>query len=339
MRRPGNRITTSTCHQPPDRVALGGVGEEGGEMSLVLAVVGLLLFLFVALWALQDRLLYLPLIPGIGAAGVWNRDPGENREDSQRDPGFYGLRHTSVMIASDTPGVDLHAWIVFAQDVEDTSACPTLVFWHGNAGNIGHRLPFVDDICQFTGCNIVCVEYRGFGLSGGSPSETALIQDAVRVVNFLKTRDDIDGDNLFAMGRSLGGAVAIGMAADFAKRDGSVPLRGVIIENSFLSVPRLVQDRLAMVFPDNDVAKMVSRLLVWLSWNSAARVKKLPGDLPMLFLSGEDDEIIPSAHMLDLHVYAASKKKSLISIPRGDHNYTWCRPGYFQSIKHFVRPR
>jgi len=84
---------------------------------------------------------------------------------------------------------------------------PTIIYFHGNAGNISHRLHTVKDLYKHVKCNILLVSYRGYGQSEGSPSEHGLICDAEAALNFIYERKDINHDKVFVFGRSLGGAV------------------------------------------------------------------------------------------------------------------------------------
>jgi pimeloyl-ACP methyl ester carboxylesterase len=94
------------------------------------------------------------------------------------------------------------------------------------------RLVNIRGLFTCTGCNILMVEYRGYGTSEGEPSEDGLKLDAQAALDYLHdARDDVDGRQIFAFGRSLGGAVAIWLAHKNPRR-----LRGIMIENSFTSI-------------------------------------------------------------------------------------------------------
>jgi len=108
------------------------------------------------LYNAQDMLLYFPDQPTSSRIFV-------------ETPALYGLGYESVYIRSHD-GTQLHALFVHhSSSVNNTS--PTVVFFHGNAGNIGHRLPNVQSMCLHNNINVLLVEYRGFGKSRGSPSE------------------------------------------------------------------------------------------------------------------------------------------------------------------------
>ena len=108
-------------------------------------------------------------------------------------------------------GTQLHLFLV-KQPGEQSKKVPTVLYFHGNAGNIGHRLLNVQGLYTSIGCNVALVEYRGYGRSEGSPSEEGLYMDAQAALDFLLTRQDIATDKIVVFGRSLGGAVAIDLA-------------------------------------------------------------------------------------------------------------------------------
>ena len=94
---------------------------------------------------------------------------------------------------------------------------PTVLYLHGNAGNIGHRLVNVQGLYNSIGCNVALLEYRGYGRSEGTPSEEGICMDAQAALDFLLTRSDINTEKILVFGRSLGGAVAIDLATRLKK--------------------------------------------------------------------------------------------------------------------------
>lgn len=119
----------------------------------------------------------------------------------------------------------LHAYFIRHPEGKG-NAVPTLVYFHGNAGNIGGRLQNCSGIYNQLQCNILIVgkcsvvrkseskvipililEYRGYGLSNGTPSEKGLYIDARAAVDYLYTRHDLDHSQIVLFGRSLGGGV------------------------------------------------------------------------------------------------------------------------------------
>lgn len=98
---------------------------------------------------------------------------------------------------------------------------------------MGHRLQNVTGLFHTCQCNILIIDYRGYGLSTGSPTETGLRADARAAFDYLFTRHDLDLNQICIFGRSLGGAVAIDLAADTLY---SQKIMGVILENTFTSI-------------------------------------------------------------------------------------------------------
>ena len=91
----------------------------------------------------------------------------------------------------------------------DAATKKLLIYFHGNAGNIGSRLPNIQLIVKKCNTNVLILAYRGYGDSEGTPSEEGLKLDADATLEYAQSRDDIDNDRIFVFGRSLGGAVAI----------------------------------------------------------------------------------------------------------------------------------
>lgn len=145
---------------------------------------------------------------------------------------MHGLPYESVNIRTNSK-VTLHGyWIRHLGD--KGRHVPTFIYFHGNAGNLGHRLQNTSQIFNYLHCNILMVEYRGYGLSTGSPNEKGFYIDARAAMDYLLNRHDLDHQQIILFGRSLGGAVVIDLAADpiYGHK-----IMGIIIENTFTSIP------------------------------------------------------------------------------------------------------
>lgn len=154
-------------------------------------------------------------------------------------PSMYGLPFESVNIRS-TDNVTLHAfWI--RHNGEKGGFVPTMIYFHGNAGNIGHRLQNAHGFFHTCQCNILLVEYRGYGLSTGIPSERGFCADARSAIEYLHTRHDLDLNQIVLFGRSLGGAVAIDLAVD---SEYSQKIMCLIVENTFTGIPEMAVELL-----------------------------------------------------------------------------------------------
>ncbi|OWF36310.1 protein ABHD13-like [Mizuhopecten yessoensis] len=204
---------------------------------------------------------------------------------------------------------------------------PTVIYFHGNAGNIGHRL--VNSHGFFTSCgvNVLLVEYRGYGKSEGSPSETGLYRDAEAAINFLLGRNDINSEKIVVFGRSLGGAVAVWLAAQpfYAQH-----IAALVVENTFTSLPEI--GRTIFNFK---LMELLPQILFKHKYPSAERIKKIK--LPTLFLSGQADDLIPPKMMTKLHQVSGSGMKRIHRFDQGTHNETWMCSGYYEAFLQFLK--
>jgi abhydrolase domain-containing protein 13 len=179
------------------------------------------------------------------------------------------------------------------------------------------------------------VEYRGYGNSEGRPSESGLIRDARAALDFLHLRQDINRDRIFVFGRSLGGAVSIALASLESSR-----ICGLLVENTFTSIDDMVVV-LAQQRGAGERAKWMYpflRFFLRSNWHSYKRIEQVR--VPILFLSGLDDELIPPAHMRKLFDLAKPHDSltSLYTVPGGRHNDTDQKGGraYYETIAMFV---
>jgi hypothetical protein len=162
----------------------------------------------------------------------------------------------------------IHAWYVPAAANKGT-----ILFCHGNAGNLGHRLDTVK-IWHKLGFNLMLFDYSGFGLSGGSPSEENCYRDVQACYDWLKDSHKMAGQ-LILHGRSLGGGVASWAATQFS-------CDGLILESTFTSIPDMGRHK----FPILPIG-MISTM----DFSSLSRIDQLK--CPLLVLHGPDDEVIP----------------------------------------------
>eukprot|EP00948_MAST-09A_sp_MAST-9A-sp1_P002014 g2014.t1 len=216
--------------------------------------------------------------------------------------------------------VKLSAWLIKA--VKNPSLRPTILHLHGNAGNIGFRLEFYEDLWTRCNVNILALDYRGYGDSQGEPSQEGLVLDALAALQYLHERPDINSNAIYCLGRSLGGAVAIHTAerillgesseqetsqtnnAGKTKSPTSQPklkLAGLILDNTFLSIAEMGVLLLPLLKLPG--IRHAVPYLLRSPWNSKEKMLKLANqtNIPMLFLSGSRDELIPPAHMHALY--------------------------------------
>lgn len=156
-----------------------------------------------------------------------------------RHPKEHAMDYDSVTITTKDK-VNIHGWFVKAN--ANPAYCRTIIFFHGNAGNIGSRLPNIEVLVKRLNCNVLIIDYRGYGNSEGSPSEAGLKLDAEATLEYALNREDINNNRIFVFGRSLGGAVA----AQLAQNKGN-QIQGVILENTFTSIADMVDQLMPMV--------------------------------------------------------------------------------------------
>ncbi|SNX87722.1 related to Protein bem46 [Melanopsichium pennsylvanicum] len=208
-------------------------------------------------------------------------------------------------------------------DAELASKRPTVLFLHANAGNMGHRLPLAAVFFKRFGCNVVMLSYRGYGFSTGSPNERGIKIDTQTTLDFIRSHPSLSCTVLVAYGQSIGGAVAIDLAA---RNPNSV--HALILENTFLSIPELIPHVLPPVRPFAFLCREY--------WSSGTTIVKISPTVPTLFLSGRQDELVPPAHMDALYDRCTSKVKVKKEFADGTHNDTCIKPKYFEGVGEFL---
>lgn len=141
------------------------------------------------LYHAQDNFLFYPELPSHSRVYI-------------PSPSMFRLPYESVQVTTSDKTM-LHMYFIH-QPKERQRHSPTIVFFHGNAGNMGHRLQNCAGLYHNLHCNILLVEYRGYGLSEGTPSEEGVYLDAKASLDYLFTRNDINHSEIVVFGRSLG---------------------------------------------------------------------------------------------------------------------------------------
>jgi fermentation-respiration switch protein FrsA (DUF1100 family) len=244
---------------------------------LLVAVYGYTAFL-AFIYFYQPRLLFFPNIPS---------------REVEVSPGEVGLPYESVKLVT-SDNVQLDGWFIPAPQARGV-----VLFCHGNAGNISHRL---DSLLLFNklGLSTLIFDYRGYGRSQGKPSEQGTYQDAEAAWQHLTQERGVPPQQIILFGRSLGAAVAAHLA--------TIHTAGaLIIESCFTSVPDIAAD----LYPF-----LPARLLSRLDYNAKAKLENV--GCPVLIVHSPNDEIIPYKHGRAL--YAAAKEPKRFLELRGGHN-------------------
>ncbi|KAI1757022.1 alpha/beta-hydrolase [Xylaria castorea] len=268
--------------------------------------------------AVLTSLLYFKQKSLIYPSGI----PANARTEVPR-PSQFGLRDFEELVIPTNDGEKLSAFYIRGPRRGRFADCTVLMF-HGNAGNIGHRLPIARMMINSMGCNVFMLEYRGYGLSTGEPDEKGLTLDAQTALDYLRSRAETRSHKLIVYGQSLGGAVSIKLVA---KNQQAGDIVGLILENTFTSMRALIPS----VVPPARYLTMLCHQI----WPSESILPSIT-EVPILFLSGLQDEIVPPVHMRRLYEVTTTPTKVWKTLPGGDHNSSVLEEGYFEAITDFV---
>jgi hypothetical protein len=247
-----------------------------GQLLLIAGALYLIFLLYVY-WN-QGNMVHLPDMP--------NR-----RLDTT--PQQIDLDYEAVTLIA-TDGVRLNGWFV---PVAKPRA--TVLFFHGNAGNISHRLDTLE-LLHSLNLAVFIIDYRGYGESEGKPTEEGLYRDAEAAWDYLTETRGIPTHEILLFGRSLGGAVAAYLAEHHSAL-------GLVLDSTFTSVPEVA----AQLYPWIPV-----RILTRYWYDTGSRLPNI--EIPVLFIHSPDDEVIPFSHSQTLYELAR-EPKCFVEI-QGGHN-------------------
>lgn len=275
---------------------MNGNRMTGKIMSIIISIAFALSALMALMLLFEDKFIYFPYkYP----EGNWN-------------PQSYGL-HAEDCYFVTADGLRLHGWFF---PVNDAKA--TLLWAHGNAGNITHRLDNIRRLLPL-GINVFIFDYRGYGKSEGKPSEEGLYEDALSAYDYLAQERKIDPTTIIVFGRSLGAIVAVDLAV---KR----PCRGLILETPFTSAKDMVKE----LFPI-----LPLQFLIRSKFDAGSQIANI--HVPILFTHGSADRTVPIRLARRLYD-AANPPKWFYEIAGADHNNTYLVGGeeYFRRINDFI---
>ncbi|MDZ7661165.1 alpha/beta hydrolase [Thiohalophilus sp.] len=244
----------------------------------LLALAGGYLLLVAAVYFYQPHLLFLPALPS---------------RELTRTPADIDLVYEAVHLST-RDGVRLHGWWVGHPQPRGT-----ILFFHGNAGNISHRLQTLR-LFHELGYRSLIIDYRGYGQSGGKPSEQGLYADAEAAWRYLRQDRQLSSGEIVLSGRSLGAAVALYLAEQHRPR-------ALIMESAFTSIP----DMAAVHY-----GWLPVRWLSRYQFDNRQRIVRL--DCPVLFVHATEDAIAPYEQGRELYQLASQPKQWLAL--NGGHN-------------------
>lgn len=247
-------------------------------MNVIVVIVAGLVVAAVLIRALENRLIFFP--PRYPEGFV--------------PPEAFGLNAEEVWIRA-ADGVRLNAWF-FTHD----GAPKVLLCFHGNAENIGSGLSRTKALSSL-GTNILALDYRGYGKSEGSPNEAGVYRDAEAAYRYLVKARGFEPQDIVIYGQSLGGAVAIDLAARHA-------CGGLIVESSFTSIREMARRVLLIPFLEYAVKSR---------FDSIAKIAGVRA--PVLIVHGTRDEVIPFSMGQKLFD-AAPQPKWFFPVEGASHN-------------------
>jgi fermentation-respiration switch protein FrsA (DUF1100 family) len=227
-------------------------------------------------------------------------------------PADYGLEYEEVFFPA-ADGVNLHGWWV------PRAGAPVFLWFHGNAGNISHRLENLKLLWDLAGVQVFIFDYREYGRSQGRISREGTYKDAAAAYRYVTEDLGIPAGEIVLFGRSLGTALALDLAV-------SGPCRALIMESSFTN--------------SSDMARLYAPFMFdWrprVPYDNLGKIGQIK--VPLLLIHGADDEIIPVEMSRRLFA-AAPAPKALYIIPGAHHNDTYLvgGPAYFDRLRTFIQ--
>ncbi len=242
-----------------------------------------------------------------------------NKSNDSIMPDAYGLEYDDVTFRTED-GLNLNGWFVPGKKSPPDDNLHTLLWFHGNAGNINRRLDNIKMLHDRVPANVFIIDYRQFGKSEGKISEQGTYLDAKAALSYLHSRKDINNEKIIFFGRSLGSAVAV----DLAVKEKCCAL---ILETPFTSIKEMGKKLYPFLF--------MSLHFLRTKYDSLSKISKIK--VPTLIMHGDKDELVPIEQGKILYE-EANEPKEFYTIPGAMHNDTHivCGEEYFDVIKSLI---
>jgi len=250
----------------------------------------IILFLFTAMiYLMQRSMIYFPA-----------------RTEPERDT-YYASDMEKIRLQT-KDGLSLFAWYKPAKEGHST-----VVYFHGNAGHIGYRMPLARQWIK-SGYGIILLEYRGYAGNPGKPSEKGLYIDGAAALDFL-LKKGIKSQQIILYGESIGSAVATQLAQKYL-------FCAVILQSPMLSLVKTAKFHYPWLLIEP-----------WDKFDSLERIAEIKA--PLLILHGKEDNIVPYSQGSFLYTKANEPKK-LVSFEGRGHNDLW-HDEFFSAILQFMQ--
>ncbi len=241
-----------------------------------------------------------------------------DKSNDHTTPDAYGIQYDDVTFRTED-GLNLNGWFVPGKKSVPDADLHTLLWFHGNSGNINRRLDNIKMLHDRVPVNVFIFDYRQYGRSEGKISEQGTYIDARDALAYLHSRNDINNEKIIFFGRSLGSAVAVELAV-------KEKCRALILETPFTSIKEMGK-KLYPFLPFTFFLRT--------KYDSLSRI----GDIkvPTLIMHGDKDELVPIEQGKILYE-KANEPKEFYTIPGAMHNDTHIVGGeeYFDVIKRFI---
>ena len=266
-----------------------------GIWKLIIVGIGIYAVFSIYIYYMQSGLIYYPDMPGRNLLAT---------------PENIGLNFQNVEIVTED-NIKLHGWFIPYKNAK-----ATVLFFHGNAGNISHRLDSIK-IFHRLELNVFIIDYRGYGQSEGKITENGTYRDAEAAWNYLNAQG-INGQQIIIFGRSLGASIATWLASKHTPA-------ALIIESGFTSVPSMGQ----RFYPFLPI-----RWLTHFKYDTKQYVKNI--SCPVMVAHSKNDEIIPYDEGREIFDNAAEPKQFLEM--QGGHNDGFMVSGstYVEGLRSFI---
>ena len=229
-------------------------------------------------------------------------------------PSHFGLEYSDLHLKSD--GTDIHAWWI-----PGPNGCKPLtwIIFHGNGGNMSVRLDSFKALRERLGTSILALDYRGYGLSNGQPTEMGIHKDAISAARWAQEHSE---GHIVYHGVSLGGAVAARLAEE-------MPPDALVVESAFTSLHNIMCRRVGFL----DIIPKQARIRKM--YNTAESLSRQKS--PVLIMHGDRDSYVPFEMARSLFK-AANEPKELVMLPDADHNRPDLTTGdlYYSTIARFL---
>ncbi len=253
-------------------------------LVLVTGAVAAYLLLVILAWRFQDRLAF-PAVPA-----------------SLPSPAALGIPHGDRIVVTAPDGVELRGWYLAPSPApSEGERAPALIWFPGNMETIEGIAPVLSRL-RPPGIGVVVLDYRGYGKSGGEPTEQDVYSDAMAVWSYLTGRPEIDSTRIAVYGRSIGSAVALYLATER-------PVRAVVLDSPFTSGRDMAKEHYSFL----------PSALIRLGLDNIARAKRLK--VPLLVFHGSEDRIAPVE--MGRSVARAGHAEEFVEIPGAGHNETY----------------